>query len=205
MIMEIISILLGVILLGAMDYGYGSGWFELYRLGYLVDMPSFVIMLVFTVPVLLRGGIWKDFKRAWRLLQKRYCCHLSEVRRALDVVEMMQKQVLYAGVVSVLLTFITILCNLSDPASLGPNLAVAILTMLYAMIFEMILLPLQLEAKRRIIDYMEVDTDAEGMETSAGRAAAENMMAAGKTETEKESPADKKEPEGADGTGEGQI
>lgn len=157
MIMEIISIILGVVLVGT--YGYGE--INLRRLEFLVDMPSLVLMLIFTVPVLLRGGVWKDFKRAWRLLRKNYRCHLSEVRRALDVVEMMQKQVLYAGVVCLLLTLILILGMLSDPATLGPNLAVAILTMLYAMIFEMLLLPLQLEAKRRIIDYMEVDTDAE--------------------------------------------
>lgn len=61
-----------------------------------------------------------------------------------------------------MLTFITVLHNLSDLESLGPSLAVAILTVLYAMIFEMLLLPLQLEAKRRIIDYMGVDTDVEG-------------------------------------------
>lgn len=100
-------------------------------------------------------------------MRKDYSCHLSEIRRSLDVVEMLQKQVLYAGVISLLLTLILILGMLSDLASLGPNLAVAILTMLYAMIIEMLLLPLQLEAKRRIIDYMEVDTDAEGTEISA--------------------------------------
>lgn len=203
MIMELISIALGVILLGAIDYG--SGWIELPRLGYLVDIPSLVIILVLTVPVLFKGGLWRDFKRAWRFLWKDYNCHLIEVRRALDVVEMMQKQVLYAGTISVLLIFITILRNLSDLASLGPNLAVAILTMLYATIIEMLLLPLQLEAKRRIIDYMGVDTDAEGMEIGAGREAAENMMAAGKSEMEKESTADKKETEGTAATREGQI
>ncbi len=203
MIMELISIALGVILLGAIDYG--SGWIELPRLGYLVDIPSLVIILVLTVPVLFKGGLWRDFKRAWRLLWKDYNCHLIEVRRALDVVEMMQKQVLYAGTISVLLIFITILRNLSDLASLGPNLAVAILTMLYATIIEMLLLPLQLEVKRRIIDYMGVDTDAEGMEIGAGREAAENMMAAGKSEMEKESTADKKETEGTAATREGQI
>lgn len=203
MIMELISIALGVILLGAIDYG--SGWIELPRLGYLVDIPSLVIILVLTVPVLFKGGLWRDFKRAWRLLWKDYNGHLIEVRRALDVVEMMQKQVLYAGTISVLLIFITILRNLSDLASLGPNLAVAILTMLYATIIEMLLLPLQLEAKRRIIDYMGVDTDAEGMEIGAGREAAENMMAAGKSEMEKESTADKKETEGTAATREGQI
>lgn len=161
MIMEIMSIILGIFLLGA--YGYGE--FTLRRYLFLMDIPSLIIILVFTVPVLFRGGVWKDFKRAWRLLRKNYSCHLSEIRRSLDVVEMMQKQVLYAGVISLLLTLILVLGMMSDLASLGPNLAVAILTMLYAMILEMLLLPLQLEAKRRIIDYMEVDTDAEPMET----------------------------------------
>ncbi len=163
MIMEIISIMVGIILL--VTYGYGEispRWFL-----FLMDMPSLIIILIFTVPVLFRGGVWKDFKRAWRLLRKDYNCHLSEIRRSLDVVEMLQKQVLYAGVISLLLTLILILGMLSDLASLGPNLSVAILTMLYAMIIEMLLLPLQLEAKRRIIDYMEVGTDAEGTEISA--------------------------------------
>lgn len=162
MIMEIISIVLGVILLGAAQYGYGGGGFDFSRLIYLIDIPSLIILLIFTVPMLLRGGAWRDFMRAWKLLRKEYSCHLSEVRRALDVVEMMQRQVIYAGVISALLTFITVLHNLSGLESLGPSLAVAILTVLYAMIFEMLLLPLQLEAKRRIIDYMGVDTDVEG-------------------------------------------
>ena len=189
MTMEIISILLGILLLGAVDYGYGG--IELVRLTYLIDIPSLIVMLVFTVPVLFKGGVWKDFKRAWRLLNKDYTCHLDEVRRALDVVEMMQKQVLYAGVICVLMTLITIFRMLSDPASLGPNLSVAILTMLYAMIFEMLLLPLQLEAKRRIIDYMGVDTEEEN---AAGKenTAAERENAAGKENTaaERESAAE---------------
>lgn len=163
MIMEIISILLGIILLMTTGYGYSGNGFglDLSRLRHLLDIPSLVIMLVFTVPVLLKSGVWRDFKRAWRLLKKDYTCHLSELRRTLDVVEMMQKQVIYAGVICMLLSFVTILGLLSDLASLGPMMAVAILTMLYAVIFEMLLLPLQLEVKRRIIDYMETDTEVE--------------------------------------------
>ena len=157
MIMEIISIFLGVVLLGT----YVDRGFEMYRLIMLLDAPSLIIILVFTVPVLFKSGVWKDFKRAWRLLKKDYTCHLSELRRTLDVVEMMQKQVIYAGIVCMLLSFIYVLCCLSDLASLGPNIAVAILTMLYSLLLEMLLLPLQLEVKRRIIDYMEVDTDVE--------------------------------------------
>lgn len=162
MIMEVISILLGVVLLVMTGDGGLAGGFGLDHFRFLLDMPSFVILLVFTVPVLFRNGVWRDFKRAFRLLQKNYACHLSELRRTLDVVEMMQKQVIYAGIVCMLLSFISILGILSDPASLGPMMAVAILTVLYAVIFEMLLLPLQLEVKRRIIDYMEEDTEPEG-------------------------------------------
>lgn len=159
MIMEIISILLGVFLLGAIDYG--SGVISPSGIVFFIDFPSLLIILVLTVPVLFRGGIWKDFLRAWKLLKKSYTCHLSEIRRSLDAVEMMQKQLVYAGIISMLLSLVHVLGMLSDLASLGPNVAVAILTMLYAVIFEMLLLPLQMEARRRIIDYMEVDTDVE--------------------------------------------
>ena len=166
MIMEIISILLGVFLLGAIDYG--SGEISLRGIIFFVDPPSLIIILVLAVPVLFRGGIWKDFLRAWKLLKKNYTCHLSEIRRSLDAVEMMQKQLVYAGIISMLLSFVHVLGRLSDPATLGPNVAVAILTMLYAVIFEMLLLPLQIEAKRRIVDYMEVDTDAESAAENKG-------------------------------------
>lgn len=174
MIMEIISILLGVILLGTATYGNGDSMFEMYRLRFLIDLPSLIIVLVFTVPALFKGGVWKDFMRAWKLLRKDYTCHLSELRRTLDVVEMMQKQLIYAGVLCMLMSFITILGQLTSPEYLGPNLAVSILTILYAVIFEMLLLPLQLEVKRRIIDYMELDTDAE-RESVAARRECENV------------------------------
>lgn len=174
MIMEIISILLGVILLGTATYGNGDSMFEMYRLRFLIDLPSLIIVLVFTVPALFKGGVWKDFMRAWKLLRKDYTCHLSELRRTLDVVEMMQKQLIYAGVLCMLMSFITILGQLTSPEYLGPNLAVSILTILYAVIFEMLLLPLQLEVKRRIIDYMELDTDAE-RESVVARRECENV------------------------------
>lgn len=180
MLMELVSILLGIVLLGAIDYG--SGAIRLSGIMFLIDLPSMLIILALTAPVLFRGGIWNDFLRAWKLLKKSYTCHLSEIRRSLDVVEMLQKQLIYAGIISMLLSFIHVLGNMSDLASLGPNVAVAILTMLYAVIFEMLLLPLQIEAKRRIIDYMEVDTDAEmraDIETTA-RVAGKEDAAAGK-------------------------
>lgn len=160
MIMEVVSILLGILILLGFSQGEAMG--NMHNVAFaLFNLPSFVIILVFTVPVLVRGGVWKDFERAFRLLKKGYICHLSELRRTQDVLEMLQKQVVYAGIMAMLLTFITIMRQLSDLATLGPNLAVAILTVLYATIIEMLLLPLHLEVKRQIINYMELDGDME--------------------------------------------
>lgn len=170
MMMELISIVLGTILIGMAGGG---------DLFFLLDPPSFVIILVFTAPLLLTNGVWKDFARGWKLLKKSYTCRLSELRRTQDVVELMQKQVGYAGILSMLLTAIQILRILSDPASLGPMCAVAILTVVYAIVIEMLLLPLQMEVKRRIIDYMEVDTEEGAV---AGDSLENTADSTGKTE-----------------------
>lgn len=170
MVMEIISIVLGIMILllsGLQAGGLRSLAFK------LLDMPSLIIILVFTVPVLIRNGIWKDFKRAFLFLKKDYVCHLSELKRTQDVLEMMQRQVICAGILSMLVTFVIIMGSLYDLAALGPNLAVAILTVLYATVIVMLLLPLQLEVKRRILDYMELDSGADepnqaGMERKMG-------------------------------------
>lgn len=50
MIMEIISILLGVILVNMAGGG---------KMSFLIDLPSLIIILVFTVPLLCRGGSGK--------------------------------------------------------------------------------------------------------------------------------------------------
>ena len=167
MILEIISIFLGILLIGTANHESGVVDWHMFR--NMIDIVSLLAILVFTAPALLRDGVWKDFKRAFKLLRKDYTCHLSELRRTLDVVEMVQKQVIYAGVISLLMAVIDILRILSDFSKLGPYLAVAILAVLYAMIFEMLLLPLQLEVKRRIIDYMGEDTEAESEKAEAGK------------------------------------
>ncbi|MCM1266943.1 MAG: hypothetical protein NC302_03485 [Bacteroidales bacterium] len=163
MVMEIVSILLGVLILlfgGLQAGGFRSLVFR------LLDLPSLIIVLVFTVPVLIRNGVWKDFKRAFLLLRKNYTCHLGELRRTQDVLEMVQRQVICAGILSMLVTFVIILGSLYDLAALGPNVAVAIMTVLYATVIVMLLLPLQLEVKRRILDYMELGDEPDSAMTA---------------------------------------
>ncbi len=147
MIMEIISVVLGLFLMCAIPTNGSVVWF--------IDPPSALLLLVLTIPVLFRNGLGKDVLRAFKLLKKSYNCRLGELRRTLDAVEMMQKQIIWAAIIIMMISFIQALAYISDPASIGPSVAVACLSILYAAVMEMLLLPLQIEAKRRIIDYME--------------------------------------------------
>ena len=158
MIMEIISIVGGMIFLILMTYTGGDRTFAL---SWFIDFPTLLVMVIFVVPVLMRGGMWKDFKRAFQLLKKRYDCRLSELRRTKDVLEMIQKQIWYAGILTMMVSIMYIMVNISDPSLLGPNVAISILTLFYTVVLVMLLLPLQLEVKRRIINYMDLESDVE--------------------------------------------
>ena len=154
MIMEIIGIFISLlILIISLGNSLGGG------LAWITDPPTLLCMFVLTFPVLLKEGLGKDFIRAFKLLRKEYRCSFSELRHALDVVEMMQKQILCAGVIVSFQGLFLLLHSLSDLASIGPNTSVALLAVFYTAIFELLMLPLQIEAKRRIVDYIEQDTE----------------------------------------------
>ena len=168
MVMEIIGIFISLLmLLIGLQTNWGGG------LAYIIDLPTLLCMFVLTVPVLLKEGLGKDFIRAFKLLRKQYSCSFSELRHALDVVEMMQKQIFCAGIIVSFQGLFMLLHSLSDIASIGPNTSVALLAVFYTAIFELLMLPLQIEVKRRIVDYIEQDTEETGEEQDTEKAGKE--------------------------------
>ena len=53
------------------------------------------------------------------------------------------KIVLMTGIITALISFVTIMASLNEPTALGPNLAVATLTVLYGIVLSMVLLILK--------------------------------------------------------------
>lgn len=157
MIMEIVAIIVSTIIFEVMFFDDRWGG----ALAYIVDCPTLICMLVIILPILLKKGLAKDFRRAFKLLNKKYECSFSELRHALDIVEIMQKQILCAGCIITFQGLFITLHRLSDVASLGPNLNVSLLAVLYTAILELLMLPLQIEVKGRIVDYMDKEQDAE--------------------------------------------
>ena len=175
MILEIVGILLStVIFLGL----YQASWTS--ALANVWDFPTLACILVLAVPVLFQKRMAKDFLRSFKLLGEKYECNFSELRHALNVVEMMQKQVLYAGCIVTIQGFILTFHKLSDWTTLGPNLNVAMLAAAYTAFLELLLLPLQITAKRRIVDYMGDEQDLEEANRGSGADDAGKEQDAGK-------------------------
>ena len=151
MIIELIAIIVSMVLMALMFQGGGAFEFLLQ----FFDLASLFCMLLLSLPILAKNGLFKDFIRAFKMQSKKFSCSLSDMRRSLDVVELMQKQVLYAGAITTIVPIIYVLGTIDNMEALGANIAVSFMTVFYIAILELLLLPLQIELKRRIIDYME--------------------------------------------------
>lgn len=152
MLIELVAIIVSMFLMALLFQG-GAG--SLKFLTMFLDLPSLICILLLSLPILVKNGLFKDFIRAFKMQSKKFSCSLSDMRRSLDVVELMQKQILYAGGIATIVPVIYVLCIVDDLALVGPNIAVSLMTVFYTAILELLLLPMQLEIKRRIIDYME--------------------------------------------------
>ena len=162
MIMEIISIILSTLIIIWMSQGsWARDWV------YFIDFPTLVCMLILILPMLMKKGLARDLLRAFKLLKEKYVCSFSELRHALDVVEVMQKQILCAGVIVSFQGIYATFRNLSDFTTLGANLSIALLAVFYTAILELLLLPLQIEVKRRMVDYMEQEPEETEKEQDA--------------------------------------
>ena len=53
------------------------------------------------------------------------------------------KIMLLTGIMTVLISFVTVMINLDNPSTLGPNLAVMTITILYGIVFSMVLMILK--------------------------------------------------------------
>ena len=120
------------------------------------DIVSLLLILVLTIPIMLSAGLLKDFNRAFPLvIGKKKETTLHEINRSIIAVGLAMKTLVAGGVFLFLCAVIQILMSLDDPSYLGPNCAVAIITMVYSMILVLLLLPLKARLEILKQEYMQ--------------------------------------------------
>lgn len=122
-----------------------------------LDIPSIVLMFVFLVPGLMVMGEWKNFVKAFSVGIKPYS--LLELKSIIGAIGVAQKLVICSALLSIIIAGVAALGCISDLSLIGPNLAICFLSGLYAVIIEFFLLPLKLNAEKRMNEEMDLEDE----------------------------------------------
>lgn len=152
LLLEVLSIIFSLVFLAVVSNG------SIRSLIFYVDMPTLLFLMILTLPLFLNRNFFKDFTRCFKMLSKKFTCPLSDMKKTLDAVELLQKQLLCNGAIGFAFSTISILTHLTALEVIGPNLAVALISILYTAVLELLLLPLQNAVRRRINDYLGEDS-----------------------------------------------
>ena len=121
---------------------------------WFLDLPSIIMILLVLVPGLVVMGAWKDFSKSFSVGIRHYT--LLELKNIIGAVAAAQKLTVLGALFSIIASGVMLLGNLDDLAAIGPNLAVCFLSGFYATIVEFFLLPLKLNAERKMNEEMDL-------------------------------------------------
>jgi flagellar motor component MotA len=102
-------------------------------------------------------GAWKDFIKAFSVGTKHYS--LLELKNILGAVSTAQKLVVLGALFALIISAIVVLGQVSDASLIGPNLAICFLSAFYAVIIELLLLPLHLNVEREMNREMDFEDE----------------------------------------------
>lgn len=142
------AVFLSVIFMG--NWGLSSiAWF--------VDLPSFILIAAILIPGMWIMGEWKDFIKAFSVGVRPY--GLLELKNIIEAVGAAQKLTIYGALFAIIISGVLLLGRLDDMAVIGANLAVCLLSGFYAAIIEFFLLPLKINAERKMNEEMDFGDD----------------------------------------------
>ncbi|MBQ3105802.1 MAG: hypothetical protein IJC59_08100 [Lachnospiraceae bacterium] len=122
---------------------------------FFLDIPTAVLLLLFTMALLLSAGMLKDFNNAFRLvIGKKKVQGLKELKRAEEAVSLAFRMLISEGVFFFFVESVIILGRMDTPMALGPNLAVAILSLVYSLGAALMLLPLKSILSMKIQEFI---------------------------------------------------
>ena len=126
---------------------------------YFIDLPSLLLIILFIVPAMSVMGLWKDFFRSLHVGKRTYS--VTQLQKTVESIKMMEKLTICGATFSVMVAVMLILVTIDNTEYLGPNLAVAILSILYGAAIEFFLIPLRTNTQIHILEMMEYENEEE--------------------------------------------
>ena len=144
-----ILLFIGIFLLNILIGSWGASaiiWF--------IDPASLLLIALVLFPGLIIMGVWKDFVKAFSVGIKSFS--LLELKNIIGAVDAAQKLTVFGALFAMIISAVLLMGRLDDPSTIGPYLAVCFLSGFYAVIIEFLLLPLKLNAERKMNEEMDL-------------------------------------------------
>lgn len=121
-----------------------------------IDVFSLLALLLITIPVLMSARLLKDFNKAFAItLGKKPVEHLITLKRAKEAVDLARKTMLYSGLFVGIFSSIIVLNDPKMPSNIWTsNISVSWLSALYAVGFNLLLLPISSRLELKITEFM---------------------------------------------------
>ena len=154
--------------------------------GRVIDIPTFIYMLLPQVLLLYVTGMGKHFVNGFRVaFAEKGGVSRMELQLAVRAIRFSGTIAILTAVINTMFGGVSVLYMMSDLSKLGPSLSVMMLGILYAGILMLFLTPIQMKLESKEITYME--EPAEGIsEVDAGQTLFFKLRAAGLTDREAE-------------------
>ena len=110
---------------------------------YLRDLPGIIYIFVPTFLMLLVSGNFKSFFRAISYLIKNQKLSVTQKAVSLNAISTFRIIIFLEGIMTTVCGFIGILFNLEDRSMLGINFTIACVPMIYGLLVNLILLPVE--------------------------------------------------------------
>lgn len=119
------------------------------RVVYFLDIPSVVFVLAIQLIVLGAGGQMKSFMEAFKLIFGKKIEIEDDIAvkaaKCEFAMKYAQRGAIQGGILSSIMGFVSVLAIVwsQSPDTIGPNMAVAVLSLFYGVLFVLILMPIQ--------------------------------------------------------------
>lgn len=153
------TVLLGQLLLLVLVFTFLiiGGGFELSAVAWFIDLPSLILVTLFLILGLVIMGEWKDITKAFSVGIKNY--RLLELKNIIEAVTAAQKLTVFGALIAIIISGVLLMGRLDSPETIGPGLAICFLSGFYAVIVEFFLLPLRLNAERKMNEDMDLEDE----------------------------------------------
>lgn len=106
----------------------------------IIDFPSFLIIVIFTVPLIAISGNLKDLLEAVKTVFSNSKINIAQKNIYLNAVKTTEILNWLGAISATVIGWIGMMYNLEDESSLYPNLAVSLITLFYAVLINFILM-----------------------------------------------------------------